>query len=328
MEAKQSQFIVWGPTSVNIYENTRTSKKVMFIGDKHQIPKEKPGISLNEMFGKIKVNKDIGFITEGCADSICLRDEEIDNCMKRAQVCKVIKTKFTTLWGDYREKTSIYDMHNSTVRLNVYLTMFRYKWNEAVRKDPEMFGRMQEIVVESVKAVLPAYKKISTWEGKDLVKNVMKEYPGFMKRLAKLSDIDKQNIFRYLNKSIYKGISKEEFNNIYNQKKALMVPTIRGIFTSFKEGTRIKDADYNQYLSVISYMKKTTHDINDAIFEAYMIMLVISTDFKRYIIHAGALHIYNLEEWFQSILGYKEYFKSRSVGNLSQAVDIGGLQFV
>ena len=117
---------------------------------------------------------------------------------------------------------------------------------------------------------------------------------------------------------------------LYRIKKSNIDKKGRGLYAAkdIKEGTRIKDADYNQYLSVISYMKKTTHDINDAIFEAYMIMLVISTDFKRYIIHAGALHIYNLEEWFQSTLGYKEYFKSRSVSNLSQAVDIGGLQFV
>lgn len=191
-----------------------------------------------------------------------------------------------------------------------------------------MKGKMQKLIDTNVKKVFAAYKKISTWKGQDLIGNTMKEYPGFMKLLNNLSDNNKQNIFMYLDKNIYKGLSKQEFDERYNKQKSLMVSSMKGIFMSFKAGERIKDPDYTQYLSVINYMKKTMHDINDSIFEAFMIMLVLGTKFERYIIHAGAIHIYNLEEWFQSTLGYKEYFKAKGVDNLTQAVDIGGLRFV
>jgi hypothetical protein len=325
MGNKQSQFIIWGPTSINIYQNPTTRKKVMFIGDKHQIPKEQPGISLNAMFDRIKVNKGVGFITEGCADSVCLIDEEIDNCMKRAQLCQIVDKKFDTLWGDHRQKTSIYDMHISTVSLNIYLTMFMGKWNNA---DPEMKANIQEIMDKSIKKVFAAYKKIVKWKGEDLVENTMKEYPKFMKLLGKLSGGDRDNIFVYLSNNIYKGSSQQEFISRYNKEKYSMVGTMKGIFTSFKAGAVIKQKDYFQYISVISYMKKTMHDVSDTIFEAYMIMLVLSTKYERYIIHAGAIHIYNMEEWFKSTLGYDEYFAGKRVGDLLQAIDIGGLQFV
>jgi hypothetical protein len=328
MGLKQSKLIIWGPTSVNIYENSSTRKKIMLIGDKHNIPKEKPGISLNEMFESINVNKGIGFITEGCEDSLCSVDEGIDNCMKRAQVCKVVKNKFTTLWGDYRYKTKVNGMYTSIVGLNIYMSLFRYKWNDAVKKNPEMITKMQESVEKSIKNVFSNYKNISGWNGNNLVLNTMKEYTGFMRLLNKLSDRDKQNIFRYLNKNIYRGVSKTEFIYKYNKQKSFMVSTIKGIFTSFKSGERITNEQYNQYMSVISYMKKTLYYINNSIFEAYMIMLVIGTNFERYIIHAGAIHIYNIEEWFKSTLEYKEYFKSKGFNNLLQAVDISDLQFI
>ena len=108
--SKKKQNIVWGPTSFNLYENTKNNKKIIFIGDKHSIPTEKLGISLNELLASINVQKGIGFITEGCDDSKCLIDDVIDNCMKRAQTCNVIQNKFTTLWGDYREKLDTYDL--------------------------------------------------------------------------------------------------------------------------------------------------------------------------------------------------------------------------
>jgi hypothetical protein len=298
----------------------------MFIGDKHEIPEEKPGISLNEMFKTINVNKGIGFITEGCQESSCLIDERIDNCMKRAQVCKVIKNKFTTLWGDYREKTNIDKMYRSLITLNLYMGMFRNEWNKAVKTKLATIGKIQEVIDKSLKNVLSSYKNIVTWKGQDLVSNTIKEYPGFMKLLNKLSDTHKQNIFRYLNKNIYKDLSKKEYIENYNKQKSLMVPTITGIFKSFKQGESIKNDQYNKYMSVISYMKTITHDINNSIFEAYMIMLVIGTTFERYIIHAGAIHIYNIDKWFESTLGYTEYFKSKNVND--QVVDIKNLQFI
>ena len=77
---------------------------------------------------------------------------------------------------------------------------------------------------------------------------------------------------------------------------------------------------------MLGYFYKTLHDIIDTIFEAYMIMLVIGTNFDRYIIHAGAMHIYNLEEWFINTLGYQEYFKAKQISD--QVVDMYGLMFV
>jgi capsule polysaccharide modification protein KpsS len=73
-------------------------------------------------------------------------------------------------------------------------------------------------------------------------------------------------------------------------------------------------------------MSKTFHDINDTIFEAYMIMLVLGTNFNRYIIHAGAAHIDYLENWFKSTLEYNEYFQAKLIND--QTVDISGLVFL
>jgi hypothetical protein len=324
--SKKKQNIIWGPTSFNLYENTKTNKKIIFIGDKHSIPTEKLGISLNELLASINVQKGIGFITEGCDDSKCLIDDAIDNCMKRAQTCNVIQKKFTTLWGDYREKLDTYDLLVSSKILNIYLKKFMNQWNSTNQTDPQIIENMKKLIVDNVKKLASGWGKVFSLDGKNVVKNTMDKYPQFNELLNKLSNSDKQNILGYINKQIYKGKDKQEYEKEYDKYRNIMTATIKKIFVSFTAGKPINSTDYRFFIEITQFMSKTFHDINDTIFEAYMIMLVLGTNFNRYIIHAGAAHIDYLENWFKSTLEYNEYFQAKLIND--QTVDISGLVFL
>ena len=317
--------IVWGPTSINIYENIKNNKKVMFIGDKHSIPEEKYGISLNDMLTNINIEKGIGFITEGCVDSTCFLDEKIDNCMKRAQTCDKVKQKFTMLWADYREKLDIYDLTVSIKLLRVNLVQFKPVWNDNVN-NPINMKTMQKIVLDTVNKVFVAYKKIISLTGKNIVDQVCNNYPNFYKYLNKLSKDDKEMIFKYIDLYIYKDVDKTEYEKEFDKYKSHLFTTIKGIFTSFKAGEQIKHNVFYSYIKTTEYFSNTLHNISNAIFEAYMIILVLVTNFNRYIIHSGARHIDDIEKWFKSNLGYKEYFKGKQIS--TQVIDMKGLLFI
>ena len=319
MGLSHSKKIVWGPTSANIYTNKNTNKKILFIGDSHSIPSEQPGISLNEMFTQINTYKTIGFITEGCASSSCLLNEDVDNCMKRAQTCELLQHKFTTLWGDYRENTSLYKLEITTKILALHLNQFRFKWNDA---DETVKKQLSNIIVHDSKAVLASYKTVLALKGTDLVTSVKNQYEGFNKIYQHLSTTNKKHIDTYINTKI----GQTELPTKYDIIKGKLLKIIKNIMVSFKDEKYIPSSSFPIYIKTMEDLTKILHSIVDCVFEAYMIMLVLNTNFERYIIHSGSIHTHNIEQYFSNNLGYKLYF---SAPNTSfQSVNISGLKFI
>ena len=314
----KKSLVVNGPTILDILIN-KEGKKIMFIGDIHYINNEDNGISLNKFFKMINTDDSIGFITEG-NENITYKDfPNMDSYMMRVFNSDVIKNNYKLLWGDYRTFTDLTLVRKDAVLLYQTAQVF-YKWN--LSKNKNNLKNIRELILNRTKNFFSSYKKIRLINGNELIKHTIKQYPKYIKVFNKLSIKDQNIVKKYIYKNIFKGGNIKDFFNKYDNINNKIISILKPLTLSLNNYTNIEVKDFN----IISKFQYILRNIIDTIFESYILALILSTNYNRYIIHAGNDHIVKLKEWFSEKLKYRLYFSAKKISE--QSVYIKGLNFI
>ena len=314
----KKSLVINGPTILDIFIN-KEGKKIMFIGDRHYINNENNGISLNKFFKMINTDDSIGFITEG-NENITYKDfPNMNSYMMRVFNSDVIKNNYKLLWGDYRTFIDLTLVRKDAILL--YQTgQFFYKWN--MSKNKNNLKNIRELILNRTRNFFSSYRKIKLMSGNELIKYTIKQYPKYIKVFNKLSIKDQNMVKKYIYKNIFKGSNIKDFFNKYDNINNKILSILKSVTLSLNNYTNIELKDFN----IILKFQYILRDIIDTIFESYILALILSTNYNRYIIHAGTNHIVRLKEWFSEKLKYRLYFSAKKISE--QSVDIKGLNFI
>lgn len=320
MGSGQSQQIVWGPTSLTVYYNEKKNKKIMFISDKHSIPANKPGISIGEMLNNVKEDKTVAFITEGCLTDL-ENENGNDNCMKRTQTQIVLQNKFSILWADFRYNLSSMLLEKNLTILSILSKKLLPVWNNNIQQQKDSDNNeIKKILTEKLEKAFAAYKQY--FQTKNPIKEAILEYDGFQKLIEKLSPEDQKVIYSYINLHTIQNNSSDKFDNDFKQYKLDIIPVLKQFKLSLSGN--IKIPSLSQLLKPIDTFRTELHKITNTMIESFIIATILSTNYDRYIVHAGAVHIINIEQFIVSI-GYVKRYDAEQIGE--QAIDISGLTF-
>jgi hypothetical protein len=315
-----NNFVVSGPSSFEIYYNEEAKKKIMFIGDVHTVPEQEAGeISLNEFYDMIKLRNQgpVAFLTEG---GKCQTAADITNdcSLASSQLYNIAKKKFKMYWCDYRFQLPTYQLHMKLIILTEQLGMY-YRNYANIR--PEGIT----LIKKSIKDLIPYLISLGKFKFNDsFMSRYIKSYDDFRGMLKQSRGSTAASVFRYINKYVLKGKSSDEYIANFKNKMSGIIKVVKEL-PDVLNGTEPGRA-FNLNVRAAMDLLKIVTDLENTIFEAYVLGLLLSLDFNRFIVHLGQMHTDKIARFMKKKLGYKLYYQGNQVRN--QAVEIQGLRML